>query len=173
MTPYRAWICFPRPGVHLRFQGNLLHGVPSELNPLLYSSGRGQYRRMSLAVNLWVKEKPVGLKRIDSTIFHELNDSAFSSSPCFTNTQHVQLHSVSVRQCTEDSFVVFDTINSRDDEEIRSEPHQEVHHLKEHLEGDTGVIPLTSLRNEYQRICADPRYRSQSNGIAIRYSFQK
>lgn len=177
MTPSRAWICFPRPGVHIRFQGNLLHGVPSELNPLLYSTEDGsssgrQYSRLSLAVNIWVKDKPVGLKRIDSTIFRELDDSTFA--PCFTETtQHLQLHPVSVQQSAEESFAVFDSIRSGEATEIQSESEspQEVHYLKEHLEGDTGVIPLTPLRNEYQRICSDPSYRSRSNGIAIKYSF--
>jgi hypothetical protein len=176
MSPSRAWICFPRPGVHIRFEGNLLHGVPSELNPLLYSEENcksGKYSRMSLAVNLWVKEKPVGLNRIDSTIFDEPKN--LIHSPCFTNTtQHLQLHPVSVQQTGEDSFVILDTINSDsgDDAEIGSESHQEVHYLKEHLDGDTGVIPLTSLRNEYQRIRTNPSYRRESNGVAIKYFFQ-
>jgi hypothetical protein len=44
-----------------------------------------------------------------------------------------------------------------------------VYRLKEHLEGDTGVIPLACLRQEAQQIAADARYRSRSNGIRIRY----
>jgi hypothetical protein len=178
LTPSHAWISFPRPGVHLRFDGNLLHGVASELNSLLYS-GEGKYQRLSLAVNLWVKGKPppMGLNRIDPNLLCDSPPVTLRSFPrCFTRhrLQRMKLRRVVIQQREKTSpegeeageeYLVRDLGGLSPDSVSR----EGVYRLKEHLEGDTGVIPLACLQREAQQIAVDARYRSRSNGIRIRY----
>ena len=43
--PPCAWVCFPRVGRHAAFAGNLLHGVPAEVLPLMQTgSSLEQYK---------------------------------------------------------------------------------------------------------------------------------
>jgi hypothetical protein len=197
LTPSHAWITFPRPGVHLRFDGNLLHGVASELNSLLYSDETGEYHRLSLAVNLWVKGKPppMGLQRIDAKLVNESSSSTLASTSttryprCFTRQHHQQqdlLQRMNLRRVVierretshleeedapgEVEYLVTDLGTLVNEDDSDNNRHEEVYHLKEHLDGDTGVIPLVCLRREVNQIRTDARYRSRSNGVRIRYS---
>jgi len=58
---HQAVVCQPKTGRHLRFQGNLLHAVPSELAEPGYSE-----MRVTVLVNVWLGHKPSELKRFEA-----------------------------------------------------------------------------------------------------------
>jgi len=50
-----AVLSFPRRGRHLRFRGDLLHGVPGQLTPRL-RGGRRESERVTFLVNFWAQK---------------------------------------------------------------------------------------------------------------------
>jgi len=51
-----AFLAFPAPGLHVAFQGALLHGVVSS-----HEACRGE--RLSLLLNIWLRHRPMNLQR--------------------------------------------------------------------------------------------------------------
>lgn len=83
--PKSSWLVFPKENRHVAFGGDLLHGIPDELEAVLASDPlahpnkptpprsidgvrpTAHYTRVSILVNVWTDVKPLGLKRIDWT----------------------------------------------------------------------------------------------------------
>jgi hypothetical protein len=99
--PARSWVCFPIPGNHVCFAGDLLHGVPADLLPLMWTeieteTGGSEknkdiatdattepivdedctsnYCRVSLPVNVWYS-RPQATHRLPEHFFQAHNKS--------------------------------------------------------------------------------------------------
>jgi hypothetical protein len=171
INPSLGWVCFPQPGVHVRFQGNLLHGVPSDLNPLLFREG--SYHRTAIAVNLWKKSPPQGLSRISKELFPD-NRISGSKDRCFAKANRIKLKKIHINQRkslrfgkNEESHAPLVEYSVRDHQ--GNLLNEETHILREHLEGDTGVIPIGYLRNHLNTI---KQKLSNCVGIKMRYGLE-
>lgn len=172
--PRRAWALFPRPGNHVKFAGNLLHGVPSELNEHLYSSTTaGQcgdiasdpgYERISLPVNIWTHCHPDAVKRLS----HESIDEMQSIVPAKFETVE-KVESVESQQffnldsLQPESFCATPLPALSSDEDLKVLDRDtlppdfdasQVFFLREHVDGSTAHLPLGILKSELQK-CRD------------------
>lgn len=112
--PSRAWVLFPRPGNHVKFRGNLLHGVPSELNAHIYTAtgataatttdatftsvpvgacNNDVYKRMSLPVNIWTQHQPQSVQRLSSNCLLALQQYKLSN-PIIQKTPSNSAHAL-------------------------------------------------------------------------------
>lgn len=194
MSPNKGWICYPCPGRHVRFNGNMLHGVPSELNTILYHNENGNYQRLALAVNIWKKEKPTGVLPIFDDFIEDVSNLLETKSSSFNNnlnlnsfftvnTQKLKLKSVSISQDhmipklntttpSKSSSSLFSNIKikSKKDKLTEVEESNTIYVLSEHRPGDTGVIPIDYLVNDFKRVRNQEEY-NEYNGIQINYKF--
>ena len=77
-----GWLCYPRKGKHVAFDGQLLHGVPVE-----YHTGPPGLR-VTFLVNIWLGHTPVGLELLPEQLLSELS-----------TTESLQFRSRSMPQC--------------------------------------------------------------------------
>ena len=155
--PSHGWVVLPIPYTHVSFNGNLLHGVPSELiqQGCLYqekykpkkaginnrgstssantavseSTGGYEYSRISLLVNIWTgREKPAGVDRISPTLLAPKTNTIESES------------------CVNSSYFNNDSMRSLKMSQLDIlSMEEEPYTLSEHVPGDTEILPLAPI----------------------------
>ena len=96
-----AWLCFPRPGKHVRFRGSWLHGAPTLDLPQPQASAtlmrppppeplpskasgqkpkHGRRKRVSLLANVWIGSKPLHAEALPAEMARRLSP-VLSKSP--------------------------------------------------------------------------------------------
>mgnify|MGYP003385181133 FL=1 len=181
-VPRDGWVVLPIPGSHVVFEGNLLHGVPSELNRLLYGdadTGRKNGlppMRMALAVNVWTG-RPLNLHRLPQEhVDASIGTASMQSTPgsFFSRAAQSELISTGARHLASTSGNDNNCDNNDDDAGTCNDPKGitsdcgTYHLLSEHVEGHTSHLPLRTIQ-EQLRVCAATGGSSPGNGIHVRY----
>ena len=221
-TPSRGWLCFPRRGRHVVFDGNLLHGVPSELLDLQSADaaaaaagaadaakgrtaqaaaggkrsrgegeeggGAGEERaskkrrtaaeckaaavviappqpqlklrckgeRISILVNIWSSHCPEGVER--------LKDGALGKVKGKGGTGAAAAAAKEDGVAAESLFAPGAAATLRC---VRMAEVKRVHTLTEHLDGDTGGIPIEALGELRECAAAERDGRGGHGGSAM------
>eukprot|EP01034_Spumella_vulgaris_P024126 gene24126-30436_t len=147
--PRYSWVVNPQPNRHVIFQGNLLHGCPSDLvDSILYrhalDSGSTnddgepiivdkEYSRLSIAVNIWIDKEPKNLKRLDvSTLTASINSKDNQANQTLLEkNKKINLE----LDTTHTTSVVKVKVNSK-------MPIENLFFTAEHREGDTAPLPI-------------------------------
>lgn len=148
--PSASWVLCPKPGNHVSFPGNLLHGVPSELNNHLYgqlalSSNSKSFMRVSLPVNIWVHHAPISVQRMPKKSQMELSDQ--------------------VEMLPKENVLLFDPSSLRRERLMQLDVPQyaamdmedrcqrsrieDTFFLSEHVDGSTSCLPLKQIRQAF------------------------
>jgi hypothetical protein len=155
--PRFSWVVPPVPGLHVAFNGSLLHGVPCELNPLLAedagesaAAASHLYQRLSLPVNIWVEpHTPSGVQTL-SDDFIKMLHKAGKSQKC----------SIKLGELNPSAFLDIVSNQVLDMEEglvknscagAEGGEEEEWYQLSEHVSGDTAELPLQAIRETIAR----------------------
>ncbi len=197
-SPARSWTIFPLPRAHVAFAGTLLHGVPAELNPLIYpkssKQGNCSYRRLSVAVNLWKDHKPKGSEPLPQSLIEELKRiSGFDAKVPAQAIDPISwppssLIDIEARISTTKSAALNDAKSPERRIEITTRATSPVgpdvvesnwYQLREHRKGDTAPLPIGIVSACLRKLIVN---RDQSNksdeklkqnyeaGVCVRYA---
>jgi hypothetical protein len=181
--PSRAWVLFPRPGNHVKFTGNLLHGVPSELNAHLYggaeseseSGGCGRsYERIALPVNIWTQHQPQAVQRISQQSIDAMQQSQTLTKSQLQTKSRADSDTYFRIDCLQPaplSALSAPSLSSGDDlaslDRNTLPPDFDaggVHFLQEHVEGSTGHLPRGEVAAALARCREEARRSGGSSG---------
>lgn len=159
-SPDYSWTVPPRPGSHVTFKGSLLHGVPSELNPLITESA-SRYERMSLPVNIWNTHRPSGAIYLPEGFIDEINkDRAVNIKLVLSECDG--FHELVSQQSVPESGFLTNSIGGAREEDW--------YQLAEHRPGDTAQLPLNAIRSLQGGRANGPRKSSRhSGGVQVIY----
>lgn len=145
--PRFSWVIPPLPGLHVAFNGSLLHGVPAELNPILEvdaGASRG-YKRLSLPVNIWAKPNtPTGVQTL-SDDFIKMLHATIRSQGCTAALG--KLNPSPFLNVVSNQFIDEEGRMQNGSASIGTEVGEEWYQLSEHVTGDTAQLPLRAIRS--------------------------
>lgn len=168
LFPQCAWVVHPQPNRHVMFNGNLLHGCPSDLiRPILASLGDAvsavgannmSYSRLALAVNVWTRHEPADLHRLNLATLSAVSQNKVGTKGANVLSQgrigDIQIDATDV---THIKKVKCDSEMSMDN----------LHFVKEHREGDTAPLPLQEIATEFRKFVQGT---GESAVLAVKYT---
>lgn len=146
-SPQFSWTVLPVPGFHVTFDGSLLHGVPSELSPLLCSDATdSSFERLSFPVNVWTDCRPIGAQPLPDEFIREARMSQQQGSAALCAVRIPRKAKLNFSDITSNMEV--------DDKGVLRNgwcrgflPSEDAwQRLSEHKAGDTAELPLRPLR---------------------------
>mmetsp|Transcript_77801 Transcript_77801/g.161630 ORF Transcript_77801/g.161630 Transcript_77801/m.161630 type:complete len:396 (+) Transcript_77801:115-1302(+) len=174
--PPHGFVCFPSDARHVAFDGSLLHGVPEEL---LFLTAKGQdkkaaahsrpYTRLSFLVNIWTSHRPEGVRRITDSLASKLQEAgrAAAKEATATGTKSKGKAKAKAKLPGVRGGLALKHKGSQRTAKFRDVTLQQppgrckkghlvgntkLYALKDHLKGDTGLIPadvLVKVRQEH------------------------
>lgn len=171
-SPERGWVCFPRAGRHVAFDGRMLHGVPEELLDLhrvgqrraaALSEPRGPtYSRLSFLVNVWTSHRPERVRALSTKLAEKLSSA---SVPHKKWRRALRLHPGQPPVPPWRRRIAASEHGSGGHRQRkggrRPNPSSGLYALREHLVGDTGLLPTRAVALACRGALAGPA----ANGI--------
>ena len=163
LQPSRAWVLFPRPGNHVKFNGKFLHGVPGELNPHLVDMKllkQKNCERISVPVNVWSHHKPEGVERLSQLDLDFMTQHSNLLTPPFSFEISMRDSYFNAESLLHENLLAVIEPSLNHDDNLESLTRdllppdfdvKSVYFLQEHVDGSTAHLPLQNVVSELRK----------------------